>query len=99
MALNGREVDAAEAAYDRAEALYLAAVRRKEPHDVLADAAEEAERRARAWVDQLRDYVEGAHARGIDASERAQEADALEAFLRNFWEELAEAHRLPPPSP
>jgi hypothetical protein len=98
MTLNGREVDAAEIAYDQAEHLYLAAVRRKEPHEVLADAADEAERRARAWVDQLREYVARARAQGIDASEREQEAEALEAFLRSFWEELAEAHRMPPRS-
>ena len=98
MTLSGRDVDAAEIAYDQAEHLYLAAVRRKKSHDVLADAAEETERRARAWVDQLREYVTRARARGIEASEREKEADALEAFLRNFWEELAEAHRMPPPS-
>ena len=98
MTLNGREVNAAEIDYDQAEHLYLAAVRRKEPQSVLADAAEEAERRARAWVDQLRDYVTRARAEGVDASERHHEAEALEAFLRNFWEELAEAHRLPPRS-
>ena len=98
MTLNGREVDAAEIAYDQAEQLYLAAVRRKETHVVLAHAAEEAERRARVWVDQLREYVRRARAEGIEASEREQEAEALEGFLRNFWEELAEAHRMPPKS-
>jgi hypothetical protein len=98
MTLNGREVDAAEIAYDQAEHLYLAAMRRKEPHGVPADAAEETERRARAWVDLLRNYVAGAREQGIDASEREHEAEALEAFLRNVWEELAEAHRLPPRS-
>ena len=96
MALSGRDVDAAEIDYDQAEQLYLAAVRRRASHEALADAAEEAEKRARVWVDKLREYVAGAHAAGLDATEREQEAEALEAFLRNFWEELADAHRLPP---
>ena len=96
--LNGREVDAAEVAYDQAEQLYLAAVRRKEPHAVLADVPEEAERRARVWIDQLREYVKRARAEGSEASGREQEAEALEALLRNFWEELAEAHRVSPHS-
>jgi len=96
MTLNGREVDAAEIEYDRAEQLYLAGVRRKVDHGALAAAATEAERRARDWVDALRKYVDQAQREGLDASERHHEAEALEAFLRNFWEELAEAHRLPP---
>lgn len=98
MPLNGREVDAAEIDYDQAEHLYIAAVRRRDSHEALADAAAEAERRTRVWVDKLHEYVAGAHAAGLDATEREQEAEALETFLRNFWEELAEAHRLPPPA-
>jgi hypothetical protein len=73
-------------------------VRRKEPHAVLADAAEEAERLARVWIDQLREYVKRARAEGSEASGREQEAEARETVVRNFWEELAEAHRISPRS-